>query len=349
MITWWTTIALGLSLAGLQAAGPVPGTPLVEIDGVRLTLSDLEKRSPTALFQARNAFHEAHRKAIEEFVEEYLLERQAQRENLTVSALLERHVNGAAGKNPSEEALRVYYEGLDTKEPFEAVREKILDVVRQRRLTKARAEYLKTLRSQARIEVLLGPPRAPISMKGSPLRGSPAAPVVLVEFADYECPYCQKAQPLLERLRTEFPDKLAFVYKDVPLPMHPRAQKASEAARCAGEQGKYWEFHDWLFRAQQLDLADLKTQARSLQLDAGKFDKCLDSGSQAARVQADLNEAQALGLPGTPAFFVNGRLLNPTAPATYEALKKAVEEELGAVRAAEGGGKPGSQSAAARN
>jgi protein-disulfide isomerase len=129
-------------------------------------------------------------------------------------------------------------------------------------------------------------------------------------------------------LKTEFGSKLALVYKDVPLPMHARAQKASEAARCAGLQGKYWEFHDRLYLTQQLEGSDLKAHARALHLNAAEFDRCLDSGAQADLVKADLTEAQALGLPGTPAFFCNGRFLSPTAPLTYETLRQLVEEEL---------------------
>jgi protein-disulfide isomerase len=323
-------------------------TVLAEVDGVQLTLADLEKKGAANLFQARNTFHEAHRKAIDEFVDAYLLERQARRESVSVDRLLEIHINSALPKDPSEEALRVYYEGLDTKEPFEAVREKILDAVRQRRVAKARSEYLRALRSEARVAIVLGSPRAPIPLDKSPVLGSRNAPVVMVEYADYECPYCQKIQPVLERLRQEFAGKLAIAYKDVPLPMHSRAQKAAEGARCAGTQGKYWEFHDRLYGSQQLDVIDLKAHARALKLDAEAFDRCLDSGAQAETVKADLAEAQALGLPGTPAFFFNGRFLSPTAALTYETLRQMVEEELAAptqgspLRAHTGGGRASS-------
>jgi protein-disulfide isomerase len=110
--------------------------------------------------------------------------------------------------------------------------------------------------------------------------------------------------------------------------MHTHAQKAAEAARCASAQGKYWEYHDALFANHQYDVAKLKGIASDLKLDAGKFDTCLDAGQQSAAVQADFDESQVLGLPGTPAFFVNGRLINPNGTVSYDVLRQLVDEEL---------------------
>ena len=117
------------------------GTVLAEIDGTKLTLADVELRRPNGLFQARNAFYETTRKVVDEVVNEYVLEKQAKAENVTVAQLLERHVNGTIEKDPPEDALRVYYEGVDTTEPYEAVRGQILDALRQRRLAKAKAIF----------------------------------------------------------------------------------------------------------------------------------------------------------------------------------------------------------------
>ena len=127
-----------------------------------------------------------------------------------------------------------------------------MEKIRQTRLTKAKAAYLKTLRSEANINIRFDAPRAAISLKDTPLRGLPGAPVMIVEYADYECPYCQQIEPTLAKLRAEYGGKLAFAYKDLPLPMHSQAVKAAEAAHCAGAQGKYWEYHDLLLSSKQL-------------------------------------------------------------------------------------------------
>jgi protein-disulfide isomerase len=309
---------------------PAVNSILVEVDGVKITLADFESKRPAGLFQARNNFYEAERKAVDEFVSDYLLIREAQKEGTTVPALLERHANGGGFKPPSEETLRVYYEGVDTTEPYEAVRDKIVEAIRTRRLAKAKSAYLQSLRNQAKIEFLLSPPRAPISMKDTPVRGSASAPVTIVEFADYECPYCQQIQPVVDKLLSDYPGKIAFAFKDFPLPNHAHAQKAGEAAHCAQAQGKYWEFHDLLFTTRQFEVPKLKEAAQTLKLDVESFNKCLDSGTQSETVKTQFEESQALGLPGTPAFFVNGRLINPNGTVSYDTLRGLVDEELAA-------------------
>ena len=135
--------------------------------------------------------------------------------------------------------------------------------------------------------------------------------------------------PTLDKLQQEFGSKVALVFKDFPLPMHPRAQKAAEAARCAGSQGKFWEFHDALFANKTLEVPRLKEQAGALKLDTTRFDRCLDSGEQSGAVQKDLAEAQRLGLTGTPVFFVNGHFMSGAV--SYEKLRQSIQEELAAL------------------
>jgi protein-disulfide isomerase len=190
---------------------------------------------------------------------------------------------------------------------------------------------MQSLRSKDPIIIRLAPPRAPISMKDVAVRGAASPRVTLLEFADFECAYCQQAQPLLNKIEAEFKGKLAFAYKDYPLNMHPNAQKAAEASHCAGAQGKYWEYHDMLFANQQLDVPALKNDARDLKLDTAAFTTCLDSGQMAGAVKDQASEAQSLGLQGTPSFFVNGRYVSFSGPVTYERLRGVIAEELSAV------------------
>ncbi len=304
---------------------------MLEIDGAKITLADIEQKHPATLFQARNTFYQAQRKAVEEFIDEYLLDRQAKKENVTVAQLLERHVTSKIPGDPPEDAIKVYYEGVDTTEPYSTVRGQILDHIRENRLMKAKAAYMQSLRTEAKMALHFGPPRAPITVSNNLIRGVPDAPVVVVEYADYECPYCQQAQPALDKILKDYEGKVSLAYKDVPLPSHTHAQKASEAAHCAAAQGKYWEYHDLLFKNKQLDLPQLKEQARDLKLDTKTFDKCLDSGEQAAAVKAQLAEGQSLGLQGTPSFFINGRFFS--GGLSYEQLRAVIQEELTAAAA----------------
>src|SRR5665213_228980 len=181
-----------LSAAPPGTSSAADGPALVEINGVKLTLGDLEPKSSAVLFQARTTYYETERKVIEDAVDQYLIDRQARKEGLTVPQLFDKHVNSTIAPDPSEEALRVYFEGIDTAEPYVAVRGKIVDALRQRRIAKAKLAYVQSLRNQGPILMLLEPPRAPISMKNVPVRGEPGARITVVEFADYECPYCQQ-------------------------------------------------------------------------------------------------------------------------------------------------------------
>jgi protein-disulfide isomerase len=185
---------------------------------------------------------------------------------------------------------------------------------------------VQSLREQSKIALRIGPPRVHIAMKDTPVRGAANAPLMLVEFSDYECPYCQQVKPVLDKLMAEYKDKLSLAFKDFPLPMHPRAPKAAEAAHCAGDQGKYWEYYDLLFDNKQLDVPQLKTQARALKLDGKAFDQCLDSGAKAAIVKTHSDEAQAMGVQGTPHFYINGRAIGGNR--SYEDFRQIVEEEL---------------------
>jgi protein-disulfide isomerase len=314
-------------------SSPAINDVVVVIDGAKLTQSDLEQKHSANLFQARNTFYEAERKALDQFVDEYLVESAARKEHVTIEQLFKRHVDDVTPKTTdlTDEGLRVYYEGLDTTEPFDTAKEKIREFIYQKRLAKNKAAYMESLKSAAKIEVTLAAPRAQASLLGVPIRGPKNAPVTFIEFADFECPYCQQIEPKLAKLQQEFQGKLAFAYKDLPLPMHSHAQKAAEAAHCAMEQGKFWEYHDLLFSTRKLDVSQLKESARTLKLDGEAFDKCLDSGATAPAVKANLDEAQALAIPGTPGFFINGRYLEGNVP--YDTLRNIVMEELSRVPA----------------
>lgn len=327
-----TVILVGATTLLVRAAddkvtGKVAANSAVaEIDGVSISSAEFERQRASALFQARNSFYEAEKKAVEDYIDEYLLEREAKRENVTVTELLKRHVDNQIAKDPDDEALAVYYEGLDINEPFSAVKEKIVEHIRQKRLARAKTAYVKSLREHSKIAVTLVVPRTQVSLAETPVRGDKHAPVTLVEYADYECPYCQQVQPQLDRLESEYKGKLAFAYKDMPLPMHSHAQKAAEAAQCAGLQDKYWEFHDVLVKSKDLEVPQLKAAAAKIGLDTGAFNNCLDTGKRADAVKATLDEAQKLGLQGTPSFFLNGRFFSGNIP--YEQLSQMVEEEL---------------------
>jgi len=320
------SLEVPLLLQGQEPQQQSPPEVLAIVDGKQITRAELESKEAAKLLPARDQYYKAQREALDQLIDESLLEMQAQRESLTVQQLLEKHVSSKV-KDPTDDQLEVYYEGVQTDQPFAAVREKILDTIRQRRIATARKEYLSSLRNQANLEVLLASPSVDVALGDGPTRGIPNAPVLLIEFADYECPYCQKISADLKKLEDEYSGKVLFAFKDYPLPMHKHAQKASEAARCAGLQNKFWEYHDLLFeKGSGLEITQLKDHARTLKLDTAKFDQCLDFGETAAAVKKDQEQGQKLGLTGTPSFFVNGHFFSGAA--TYTMLREIVNQQL---------------------
>jgi protein-disulfide isomerase len=302
-----------------------PTTVVARVSGGNLTLADLQKKEGGKLLQAEYQYYLNERKALEDLIDNKLLADEASRRNIPLDQLLNTEVYKGV-KDPTEDQLEVYYEGLDTQEPYEAVRADVLQHLRDLRRTKARAAFVENLRKQANINVMLMPPAVDLNLAKAYTKGSQDSPVVFVEFADYECPYCQKVNPQIQQLKKEYGDKVAIVFKDFPLPMHHSSEKAAEAARCAGEQGKFWEYHDVLFYSKQIDVDALKEHARTLKLNSDTFNTCLDSGSQAKAVQQDLEEGKDLGLTGTPSFFVNGHFFSGVID--YGTLKDMVNQQL---------------------
>ena len=161
------------------------------------------------------------------------------------------------------------------------------------------------------------------------VRGDVSAPITLVEFSDFECPFCEKHVPTLERILLEYKDQVRLVYKHFPLTnIHPNAQKAAEASECAPEQGKFWEYHDLLFKNQKggLSLEEFKNWAVQLGLNASQFNNCLDSSKYKSKVDADAAEGSSKGVTGTPATFVNGELIEGAVP--YEQFKQKIDSLL---------------------
>ena len=257
-------------------------------------------------------------------------ETEARRRSLTTQKLIEQEID-AKVKDPTDVELQVFYEGAQTDQTFESVRAQLLARVRQSRTKKAREAFLVNLRRQAKIQILLAPPFTEITVDDAPARGPKNAPVAFVEFADFECPFCRQMQPEIEKLLKEYNGRVTLFYKDFPLSIHPHAQKAAEAARCAGQQNAYWPYHDILFReGGGLEISQLKQYARALRLDTARFDTCLESGAQAAAIQKDLDQGQRVGVAGTPGFFINGHFISGVV--SYETLREVVEQQLNQAR-----------------
>jgi protein-disulfide isomerase len=166
------------------------------------------------------------------------------------------------------------------------------------------------------------PPILPVSIDDDPSVGRADAPITIVEFSDFQCPYCKLSAPVIRELVQQYPGQLKVVYRDYPGPNHPYAVQAAEAAQCAGDQHSFWEYHDLLFDRQVEESGwNFRALANELQLDAATFAACLESGRHREEVMKDLRDALKLGISSTPTFFVNGRPLVGARPvADFRAL-----------------------------
>ncbi len=170
-------------------------------------------------------------------------------------------------------------------------------------------------------------PTVDITLKDTDhIRGDADAPITLVEYSDFECPYCARHTPTVDQILEDYDGQVKLVFRHFPLSMHEHAQAAAEASECAAEQGKFWEMHDELFamnEAGTMSVDNFKAAAGDLGLNQSQFDDCLDSGKYTQRVQDDFDEGAQLGVNGTPATFVNGQLVSGAVP--YSNFKTIID------------------------
>ena len=318
--------------------GMDPATKVAEVDGQTITYGDLQNDKEVgpklrqAEVKALTDLYEQRRNMLDELIGRRLLEDEAKAKGKTIEQWYQTDYM-ASVPEPSDEEAKSFYEEHKAQIPqgqsFDELKPRIKQVVRQQKLREGMGKMLEDLKAKHHVQVALEAPELPrieVEAKG-PARGPANAPVTIVEFSDFQCPYCGREFPVIERVMKEYDGKVRLVFRHYPLDFHPFAQKAAEAGACAQDQGKFWELHDKMFTNQgKLAVDDLKGYAKSLGMDSSKFDKCLDSGEKKAMVEEDLKAGSAAGVNGTPAFFINGVFINGAQP--FEQIKQTVDREL---------------------
>ena len=300
-----------------------------------LSLEQSESALLRCQAEATRSRHEALEGALREMVWQRLLDREAERTATTAVALLA-SVDEAA-QPVAEQDIETFYERNKARiqGSLEQTGGQIRAYLERQAQQRVRNEFFTALEQRFAVEYRLAPLRYEVAADGFAATGPPDAAVTIVEFSDFQCPFCARFLPTLERAKKEYAGKLRVVYRHFPLSsIHPYAQKAAEASLCAADQGKFWELHDLMFAEQQtLEVPDLKEKARRLGLNGAEFDRCLDQGRHAGAVRRDLLAGEALGITGTPAVFVNGRLLPGAVP--FERLAELIDDELARLEAAD--------------
>jgi protein-disulfide isomerase len=328
-------LAMAASLGGAALAPsqdkaelPSPVAVAATVAGKPITSKDVDDLVRAQLMDLRAREHQLRTQALDALVAQALMEKEAETRGITVEALHEAEVESKSAVSDAD--AQAYYAAnkarFGTSTEAEALA-KIKAGLAQQRESERRAALASELRAKYEVKVLLEPYRVPVELGGAPVRGNPKAPVTIVEFSDFQCPYCVRARPSVARVREVYGDQVRFAFRHFPLDFHEQAEKAGEGAACAGEQGKFWEMHDLLWtNTAKLQVPDLKAHAETLGLDAAAFATCLDSGRYAHLVEGDVEAGQGYGVSGTPAFFVNGRPLVGAQP--FEAFAQVIDEEL---------------------
>jgi protein-disulfide isomerase len=302
-----------------------------EVDGERISLQDLKEAAGEPLATLEEQAYRLKQQKLQQMIEDRLLVHEAHRRNVSLQWLIDAEITSKVPEVSSEEVHRVYeLNKTQLLKPESAVEGQLRSFLRKHKIAARQEEYAKFLQARATVSIYLLPPppfRVDVHSEG-PSRGPADAPVTIIEFEDFQCPFCRKAQDTLEQVVLHYKDKIRIVHRDFPLEqLHPASWKAHEAGRCAEEQGRFWEYRSLLYRnAPAASQEQLKGYAAKLALNVSDFEKCLDSGKFSAVVKKDADEGNRLGVEGTPAFFINGRRLSGAQPESEFA--RIIDEEL---------------------
>jgi protein-disulfide isomerase len=301
-----------------------------------VTMKELEDRwaasDPAQHADATQKLYEGRRAALDDIVAETLIGQAAKAKGMTPDAYEEAEIAKRVKPVTDADVVAFYQANQNQMQgrTLDSVAPAINRYLTDQQHSTARQQLVTELRKAGPpVRVLFEAPRTKVDVAATdPSLGAASAPVTIVEFSDFQCPYCQRAAPTLKQLRQIYGDKVRIVWKDFPLTqIHPQAFKAAEAAHCAEEQGKFWEFHDKLFGNQQaLQPDDMKKTAADMGLDATKFNACLDSSKYAERVRDGVAAGTRLGVNSTPTLFVNGRLVQGAQP--VEVFSGIIDDEL---------------------
>lgn len=323
-----------LSLLGLlllfgacnKAAGD--GTVAAKLNGQPILMSELDESIKNQRQKIDMELYDLRSGGLQDLIEQKLLADEAKKQNVSVDQLLKQEVADKITP-PTDEELKALYDSRKQgdSQPFDEIKDDIRTYVLRNKTGGARQAFLSKLRQTAKIENLLQAPRVEVAEDDSPAIGPKGAPVKVIEFTDYQCPFCGRARATVNQVLDTYKDKVRYVLRDFPLSFHKDSFLAHEAAHCAGDQEKYWDFNKKLFGNQTaIQESNLKTYAKDSGLNMKKFEACLSSHKYREAVQKNLEAGSVAGVTGTPAFFINGILLSGARP--FPDFKKLIDQEL---------------------
>ncbi|NDD05702.1 MAG: hypothetical protein EB078_12415, partial [Proteobacteria bacterium] len=307
-----------LAISGCTGGGSDP--VVAEFNGKSVKASEAFGQVKSRLIDLEEEVYRTKEQAINEYVDQKILDMEAQKQKLSKEQLLEKEAGAGAAAEISDKEIEAFLasKGLSLSDK-RIKKDDVKEYLKFRQKFEKQQQYVAKLRETAKVKILVTEPESPklsVATEGQPTWGNAKAPVTIVEFSDFQCPFCARAVPTLDQIKKEYgPDKVRLVFHHLPLPNHNRALPASLAAACANEQGKFWEMHNLLFENQaKLEDSDLKAYAKTLGLDGTKFAECYDKKVHMDKIEASKKEGERVGISATPSFVINGVLLQGAQP-----------------------------------
>ena len=311
---------------------PKKSNIVAQVGSITLSFDELAQKTANELKKAEQEFqqkkYEIQAQEVDRFITETALKLKAESAGLgSIEALLADAVKDLA--QPTEVEIKAFYDENKARigeVSFEEVRGQIIDFLQNGKSREVIQALVTQTKAEYKARDFLEAPRVDIPTGGYS-KGPQSAPIRIVEFADFECGYCSRAGDTLNEVMKKYSGKIRVEYRDFPLGFHENAEGASIAARCAGEQGKFWEMHDHLFKHQnELNPTQYTQWATELGLDTSRFEECAKRPDIARAVQKDMEIGTSVGVSGTPAFFINGISLSGAQP--LEAFIQVIDREL---------------------
>jgi protein-disulfide isomerase len=290
------------------------GDVIAMVDGQPLPRSAMDEAIAKSSFQVRQQYYDLQRQILDQMIIDRLIEKEAKEKGKTKEALIKAEVDDKV-KAVTDADIHTLYESQKAQmggRTEEMMKPQIQQYLAGQRQQDQRAAFEAELRRKGKVQVKLDPPRQNVEVpEGWPSVGPENAPITIVEFTDYQCPYCQRAQNTLDEIMAQYGTKIRVIPRDFPLDFHNRAMAASRAVHCAGDQKKHWDYHvEMLRRPGDFSDTDLEQRASTLGLDAASFKTCLASTKHDEKIRASQKAGESVEVRGTPAFFINGRFVN---------------------------------------
>ncbi|MCB1190131.1 MAG: thioredoxin domain-containing protein [Leptospiraceae bacterium] len=303
----------------------------VEINGKKYTEEDIQREMPQVYNKYKARQLNELKKVFSQFADKKIIEEAAKKQNIKPEEVL---TKGMPKEEPSKEDIQEFYDrykGQLKDKTFEELQPEIRKYLSLEREESFKETAKNKLREDFKVSFQMEEikkERINVAENGNPSTGPKDAKITIIEFSDFDCPFCKRSQGVNQKLREKYKDKIRWVFRDYPLPFHPNAMFAHVAANCAIPQNKYWEYFKIIFEhSGSLEKENVIELAGKAGLDMEKFNKCIENDAPIqAEIQKDIADGQSVGVNGTPMFFINGITVEGAQP--IEAFESIIEEEL---------------------